>query len=1264
MKQDNLASTKQPLMDRLQQWFLWFWVKRWRVTFLFMFLLVVIGLFSVNSIPKESTPDIEFGIIGINTVWVGVNPLDIDNLITTEIEQEIKDIEGIKKITSTSRQWFSNITVELETDVDTNDILVDIQDAVDKASLPSDAEDPSVIELSSANELVFQAYLYAPADLYGQEYMTQQAQILQNAIENQDAVSRVDIVWGDEYEVRVLVEKESAERIGISLAQIAQSLRSFNANQPLGNYELGEFAYDYRIQGEYENLQDILDTPLAVGNQTISLGSIATLQKDYLNETHQALGFASGVDNQEYSYIALSVNKAAWINIFTSANQAREAIQETLAQRSFDDFGVVYANDLADNISEDYRSLSSNGLTTIVLVFLCMLFFVGAKESVIASISIPLAFFVTFFVLDLMGLSLNFLTNFSLIITFGIAIDTTIVIIEWAHEKIRMGYNPRAAVLLAVRDYRRPVIAGTSTTLVVFLPLLTLPDVLGKFLAYIPITIFLTLLASLFISLTINSALYLKLSWRKKDYESSPEEPFLEDEEKELLAQQRSTKTEKKENIWRRERFLDGIGQRYSELLGRVVANQYSRMIAIFVPLALLILSFVTISGNLWFELFPSGDSTTVNISMEAPAGTVDDVTMTYVPEIRDVLSDVLEVKYYTIDVSWDTISARLELFKKDERRKYCGIRYNAMRSLWRDISPCMRLSDEVEKQVADGLSFLSERWVDVAVSVQAWWPPAWAAVWVKLVAQENSQLETLIEVSKDFEDYLESLPGSKNVANSSESTPGQFVFSYDRMVLQALGLTPQSFQTQLFASLQWLWAGDITINDKTADIVVTYRGSDENVSPQDVQDVSIPTQQGNVRFGDVSRYVAQDAIASIQREDTDIVIQVTSATQDGITPDKLQWPLNDFAASYDYPVGIGFAQGGETAENADLISSLGLAFAIALILIYMILVLQFNSYLQPLFIMYSVIMALLWVNLGLWLIAWWQALWLWLLKVPYSLAFMIGFIALTGIVVNDAIVFIDRINRNKKRWMEIDDAIKDAWRARLQPIILTTITTVLGLSSVATQDEFFAGLAFTIMFGLFIASTMTLFVVPALYRDTPNFMMVIKRAVFAPFVFIFALLVVVGLLVIVWLLFGVYIRQMAWFMPLVWLLWLIALLWYTIAIPSRRSSTGQTLIQQLLWLKTVRPDGSLLSYGQAWERLWMMWLFFIGFGVWVLIIVAIIMAIFGISVWSFVGPIVGGVSFLFLIAHLFSVWSSDHYETLHDRITKTRVIAVEREED
>ncbi|NDK10237.1 efflux RND transporter permease subunit [Candidatus Gracilibacteria bacterium] len=1065
-------------MKKIKPGFFTFWVENYKTSFLLLFLIILIGVASVIVIPKESSPDIKFGIISIATLYTGVNPQDIDSLITEKIENEIEDIDGVSKITSTSSVGLSSVTVEFENGINTRDALTDIKDAVDSLTLPTDAEDPIVQEISTKNELLFDALLYGPSEEYDIFTLTSLAIEMKNELEGKGGIASIDIGGAStnplggsssgesEYEIQVLVSKAKLDNLNLSLGSIVSSIRTFNKNTPLGNYTIGDLEYDFRIEGELSDIKDLENIIVSGdGVSRVRLGDIATFQKEYPNQGIKSLGF---YEKTGQNYVALSFNKQSGDNVFSVSKTAKAVLQDYIqTQPEFKELQVKYSQDLAETIIEDYKNLANTAIQTLVLVFVVIFLFVGLRESLITSILLPLSFFITFAVLNIIGISLNFLTNFSLVLTLGIAIDTIIVIIEGASERQKLGYSRKTAVILAVQDLKSPLISGTATTLVAFLPLIFLPGIVGKFLSFIPITVFATLVAALVLSLTLASALFYKLAAKKKIYHSDPaHEESLSDEEKAFLLEERVGKTERKDDKKnRREIVLEKISNGYFYVLGKFIHNKFSRLMAIAIPFVLLVLSFVFLSPSIGFTLFPASDEGIININIEAQTGTDEKSLEKFIPQIENTISSFPELKVYYVTVKGNSMSVYVELTDAIQRED------DGLRDVF-----------EVEEEILAGLDSLVSAGLKVEIATQANGPPTGAPVGVKLNAASSNDIGILKEVANDFKEYLVGVAGTKNVSVSSKDNPGQFVYRFDTQKLSFSGLTPDDITGGLRANLSGLSAGTIASQYEDNEIKVQIAEYKDSVSPTDIQNIIISTAQGQVRVGDYLDYSFEPALSSINRLDGKINISVESELENGTLPTDVQPLLEDFAASYNFPSGVSYSSGGENSENAALIQATVFSFFISLFLIFSILVLQFNSYTQPAIILYSVILALLGVNIGLFATG-----------NPYSMTFGIGFIALTGVVVNDAIILIDRINRNLDRLnsnfapgtLVLEDYVKglvEAGKSRLQPIIVTTLTTVFGVLPLALQDPFWAGLGFTIIFGLVAGSAMTLFVIPALY--------------------------------------------------------------------------------------------------------------------------------------------------------------------------------------
>ena len=1064
-------------MQKLKRNFFTFWIENYKVSFLLLFLLTIVWLLAVIQIPKESSPDIKFGIIAITTRYEWVNPVDIDSLITDKIEGEIEDIEGISKISSNSSVGSSSVTVELENGVETRDVLTDIKDRIDTLSLPQEADDSIVIEISTQNELLFEALIYGKKEDFSNFALNQKARQIQSDLDGKSGIASIklwgqgaDSFWGgsgeSEYEIQVLISKDKLELLGLSLPNIANILRSQNKNTPLWNFNIGELNYDFRVDGEFRSIAELENTIIrGDGSSSVRLKDIATIEKTYPDESVKSLWF---YEISGYNYVTLSFNKSAGDNIFSVSKLAKESIQEYLETTPwFEDLSVKYTQDLGEAIIEDYKNLWTTAIQTLILVFITIFVFVWFRESMIASILLPLAFFITFIVLNALGYSLNFLTNFSLVLTLGIAIDTIIVIIEWASERQKLWYSAKHAVILAVRDLKSPLISGTMTTLVAFLPMIFLPGILWKFLSYIPITVFITLLWALVLSLTLASALFFKLAKKRKTYISDEryEQTFSQDEA-EFLARDREGKIlEKEDSFSLRERFLDYLGGHYYTILYNFLKSRRSRLLAIFVPFLLLVLSFVFLSPRIGFTLFPASDEGVIQIAIQGQNGARKETMTQYISTIDEVVSSYEELKVYYVTLSGNNIDVYIELRDAKTRQ-----------------SEDLLTVFDVEQGILSWLSPLRSDGLLVEVAAVENGPPSGSPVGIKLEVGNSKDIALLKDVAEDFKVFLQNTPGTKNASISSWDNPGQFVFTLDRAKMSFNGISPDDILSPLRILINGIWAGSISSTYEDNDIKLIVWEFEESLTPEDIGNIILPTQSGNIRIGDYVSFAFEPSLSTISRADGKISISAESGLQEWVLPSEIQPLLITFAQEYNYPEGISYSAGGENEENAELIQSTLQSFLIAIFLIFLVLVLQFNSYSQPAIILYSVVLALLGVNIGLFVTG-----------NPYSMTFAIGFIALTWVVVNDAIILVDRINRNlnrlvrnsKGKELELDDYVQSlvaAGRSRLQPIIVTTLTTVFGIFPLALQDAFWAGLWYTMIFWLMAGSLMTLFVIPALY--------------------------------------------------------------------------------------------------------------------------------------------------------------------------------------
>lgn len=968
---------------------------------------------------------------------------------------------------------FSQVTVTLKSDADNKDVLSKVQNGVNRVRLPTDANDSIITEIETDTNRIFSVFIYHKKNKASRATLTKKAIELKGHLERLNSIERADVSlsrWdgnstvsvgggGNDalYDIEIIIPKEQFDALGISLDALARTIRDYNVDQPIGNFAIGEKKYDYRIEGKNTKSLDFLKIPIPLSNgNSLQLWDIAHIQRRYKNQS--VSNIVLWWNNTSYWFVGLNISKADSESIFTASENAKNEIKRIFQTSEFKEFAFIYGNDIADIILDDYSSLFKEALTTLLLVFVAMYLFIGFKDSLFATIMLPLSFLATFLMLYFIGNSLNFLTNFSFILSFGIAIDTIIVIVQAASAKVRIWYHPRTAIMLALKEYAVPIIAGVSTTIVVFVPMMVLPGIMGKFLANIPITIFGVLAFWLILVLTVNNALYLLFVKEKKEYVDEPSmQEYMTPEEQELLAFERKDK--QKMDTWVtpfRIKIIQKITHWYKSVLYRFLENALLRRISILLPVIFFIFSIIFLSPIVGFELMPASDNSMINFTIKWPVGIKTEIMQRSIWDISAHFYQYPEIRYTSIHINNNVANITVQLLKKWERS-----------SQW--------LMDvfSLEKKLTKQLSSLEAKWLKVTWSADNNWPPWWKAVWIKLIAEDVKNLELLIGVSKDFQDFLKTIPGTKNVDSSSQDTPWQFIFSLKKDQLANRGIPPSIIRSHLSQTMNGINIWTIEDNGDDMDIVLKTDAFLSGALTEDILSIQFTFWGQKYRIGEFINLQIQNSIAQVKRENGDIQITVDADLDAGMDTSRVQSQFQDFAKKYSFPNWISYSAGWENAENQDLIIAVFSAFFLAIIVIFGILTLQFNSFSQPIIILYSVIMALPFVIVGLLLT-----------DNRFSMPFGIGFIAFTGIAVNHGIILISAINENLEKGMKGIKALVEAGSSRLEPMTLTTFTTVLGMIPIAIKDKFWSGMGFTIIFGIIATTLLTLFVLKGIYYE------------------------------------------------------------------------------------------------------------------------------------------------------------------------------------
>lgn len=1028
-------------IKKLEKWFFAFWVKRYKITYLMAFIILVFGIISLNNLPKESDPEINLPMFTITTVYEWVKAENIDSEVTEKIEESLADIKGISSIDSTSSEWRSSIRVEVLDGFDVKSVLTEVEDAVDGVKLPSgvDSDYPTVVQRDFTSSSMFSTLLYAKESDFTFEELLDISEILKQNTNGKNGIKDVTIDTNTLYDIRVILSKEKIDALWLHINTVSQAITNNNSDSPIGTYEISSVDYSFSLAGKIHEYKEILDIDLFINNSFIALKDIAEIDLYYGKEKINKFW---KYQDSWYLYISLTYDKLAGANIFNVAPQAKAAIEEELEKSIYKGISLYYVEDESETITEDFNALYQSAAITITLVFLVLIFFVWLRESTIATFILPLAFLLAFIVVDYMWETLNQMTTFAFVLAFWIAIDTIIIMVEGAAEKVKQWYNARTATLIALREFKSPIIIGTLTTISAFIPVLTLPGIMGIFLAYIPLVVFITLVSTLFVSLTIAGAIFTGLSKKKKTYEIFPErEAVMKADEKVLLEEERKGKillSHEKRSI--REKIFTTYSTWYKNVLVRSLKTRTRRIIATMTPFFLLVLSFIFLLPSLGFELFPSGREDSLRMNITAPESYTPKYMTQEVDYVEKTLINTKEILDYTLSISENKMSLSLNLTPWINRQN------NGEKS-----------NDEVQEYITQTFTKqFAAKWYGIGSRWGRRGPWGWDPVGIFITSNNANNYNEMIQISEEFEKFLSVQESVWEVNSTAKTSVWGIEYSVNKKQAALLWLNEKEIFSQVSQAIRWKTAGNIKGTNNDHDIKVYIDDFLEEVTPWDIENIQIYVGWKAIKAGNVISYEIVKTSPSITRWDGDIQVGISASLKDTSYTAQIQSSLEDFAKNYEFPLGITYKKWWENEENAELINSLYTWVFIAFFLIFSVLVYQFNSYGQPIVILYSVLMSIIWVII--WLYVTWN---------PLSMPVGIWFISLMWIVVNDAIIMVDKINKNLSNSMEFGTAIIEWAVSRLNPILVTTITTAAWILPIALQDPFWAGLWFTIAFWL-----------------------------------------------------------------------------------------------------------------------------------------------------------------------------------------------------
>ena len=1115
---DLLYLEKLTFRPELRKTWLGFFVSNFRVVILLIGLITIWGVYSFFQLPRESNPQVKIPIAMVTAAYPGASPADIEELVTKKIETGIAGVKGIKKITSSSANSVSSVVVEFESGEDITDSIRRLRDQVNslKGDLPDDATEPMVNEISFDDSPILTIAITGPYDGFT---LRRVADELKDDIEKIGEVREATVSGGDVREFEVAYDPQKLTFFGISADQANQAIQATNLAVPAGNFDGREYTYPVRSDARFFDVAGLENVALSHTDDgaVVMLKDIASVSEKAADRTiYSRLSIKGGVSA---SAVQINVVKKTGGNILSAIDEAKNIMDEKLPILA-PDARYDVTTDYSTLIRRDFDQLIHDFLFTIALVFGILFLIVGLKEALVAGLAVPLVFFVTFGVMNSTGITLNFLSIFSLLLSMGLLVDDAIVVVTATKQYIRTGkFTPEEAVLLVLNDFKVVLTTTSLTTVWAFLPLLLATGIIGSFIKSIPITVSVTLIASLFIALMVNHplaavlerarltknifffclfllvpAVYGALSlssvfgyilaaglfalmlslirWYfrvgRPVLEKNAELMALEWEDDELIKKKLASQGKEHEKGYAR--FIHGIldiGKilpSYEKFLCRILVDKKKEWAVLGITLLVFLSSIaLPFTGLLKSEFFPASDETILYVDMRAATGLKLDESNKIMARAEEKLLKYPEIINFstTVGSSGGTASLSGNLGGGQGSSNLGSIVINLSDQKERDIT-----SYDLAAKIREELKSIPE--ADFNVESVKGGPPAGAAFEARIIGDDLTELD---RIARDLKPILESIPGAVDAEISLKESPAEYTFMLDPAKMELYSLNAAYVGSILRTAITGTEVTTVIKDGEEIKVIADFEAGKvpDLEAVQNLQMLNFRKQPVFIR--DVAKIELKPSVETISRIDQKRTVLLSAGSDGRAGSNEIVAAFQKQTKDYRLPGGYSITYGGENEQNAESVKSIIKAMGLAFLLIISTLVIQFNSFKESLIVLVTIPLALIGVFFGLTISG-----------ISLSFPGLIGILALFGIVVKNAIILIDKINLNLKFGIGFEDSIVEAGKSRFEAILITSITTIAGIIPVTFSSELWRALGSAIIFGLMFSSFLTLFVVPILY--------------------------------------------------------------------------------------------------------------------------------------------------------------------------------------
>ncbi|MEP1592388.1 efflux RND transporter permease subunit [Sulfitobacter sp.] len=1010
---------------------------RARVVILSLVMILAVGAYAYIGIPKESSPEIPIPTLYVSTSLEGISPEDSERLLVEPLETELSAITGLKQITSNGAEGHASVQLEFEPGFDSDEALDKVREGVDRAKsdLPEDATDPVVTEINTALFPILTAILSGPVP---ERTLNTISEELKDAIEGLSGVLEVD-VGGERTELlEVLIDPTVFETYNISFEELISQINRNNRLIAAGAIESGAGRLVLKVPGLIENVEDVMSLPIKVrGDTVVTFADVAAIRRTFKDPT----GFAR-IDGQPA--LALEIKKRSGANIIETVAAVRELIDEMRAEWP-ESITVKYTQDESEQVQDMLSDLEANVIAAVILVMIVIVWALGVRSALLVGLAIPGAFLAGVTALWVMGYTMNLVVLFSLILVVGMLVDGAIVTTELADRRLQEGHAPRAAYAHAAKRMAWPIIASTATTLSVFFPLLFWTGTVGEFMKFLPITVILTLTASLFMALVFIPVVGGIIG--KRPPQSAKDKATL------YAAEQGDP------------RDLKGFTGGYVKLLQFAILRPWMTLI---LAIAMLIGGFTAYAqfGN-GITFFPEVEPDFAQVQVRAR----DNFSIYE----QDALVRQVEQRLFAYD-EIASVYARTGSSNRDSADLIGTIQVEFTE--WDERRTAAMIGEEIRTEMA------AIPGIDVQVQTASNGPSAGKPVNLRVQAHDPEVQQQVVD---QIREKMADIGGFTDVTDSRPLPGVEWRIAVNRSEAARFGADISTLGQAVQLLTRGITVADYRPDDAEGSIDINVRFPSDERTLEELQSLRVPTSAGLVPISNFVTFEPSPRTGTITRVVQERVVTIEANVAPGVLVNDQTVALRSAIDAMDLPPGVEASFAGEAEDQQESMIFLAGAFITAIFLMFVILVIQFNSFYQAFVVMSAIVFSIAGVLFGLLITG-----------RPFGVVMGgIGVIALAGIVVNNNIVLIDTYNDLKKAGLSPLEAALRTGAQRLRPVVLTSVTTALGLMPMviglninfftreivygAPSTQWWTELSSAIAGGLVVATVLTLVVTPAM---------------------------------------------------------------------------------------------------------------------------------------------------------------------------------------